>query len=440
MSKKVFVKSFGCQMNEYDSEKIKDILESKQNLSQTSSPESADLIVLNTCSVREKAEIKLFSDLGRYRKLKEANPHIKIAVGGCVASQEGDEIIRRAPYVDAVFGPQTLHRLPELINLREVTGKPQIDISFPEIEKFDSLPTSKSKNPSAMVSIMEGCSKYCSFCVVPYTRGEEISRPLQDIITEIVQLTLQGASEIILLGQNVNGYRGAMSNGRIADFASLIEYISEIDEVKRIRFTTSHPNEMTDHLIDCFGNIKKLAHHLHLPIQSGSDKVLMAMKRNYTTLEYKSIIKKLRRKLPNVSLTTDIIIGFPTETTNDFNLTKKLFAELEFDYSFSFIYSKRPGTPAAYLKDETSDEVKIDRLHEIQSLNIKQGEYQTQKMIGTNQRVLIDHYSKKKPGILLGKTDNNRIIEFKESTELLNKFVNVKVSKILGKTLIGELI
>ena len=440
MSKKVFVKSFGCQMNEYDSEKIEDILGSKKNLSQTDSPEDADLIVLNTCSVREKAEVKLFSDLGRYRKLKETKPHIQIAVGGCVASQEGEEIIKRAPYVDAVFGPQTLHRLPELINLREVTGKPQIDISFPEIEKFDNLPTSKSKNPSAMVSIMEGCSKYCSFCVVPYTRGEEISRPLDDIIAEIIQLTLQGASEIILLGQNVNGYRGLMSNGKIANFASLIEYISEIEEVKRIRFTTSHPNEMNDHLIDCFGNIKKLANHLHLPIQSGSDKVLMAMKRNYTTLEYKSIIKKLRKKLPNVSLTTDLIIGFPTETTNDFNLTKKLFTELDFDYSFSFIYSKRPGTPAAYLKDETTNEEKLERLHEIQSVNIIQGEHYTKKMIGTTQRVLIDHFSKKKAGVLLGKTDNNRIIEFKESKGLLNKFVNVKVMKILGKSLVGELV
>ena len=440
MSKKVFVKSFGCQMNEYDSEKIEDILASKNNLSRTNSPEDADLIVLNTCSVREKAEDKLFSDLGRYRKLKETKPHIQIAVGGCVASQEGEEIIKRAPYVDAVFGPQTLHRLPELINLREVTGKPQIDISFPEIEKFDNLPTSKSKNPSAMVSIMEGCSKYCSFCVVPYTRGEEISRPLDDIITEIIQLTLQGASEIILLGQNVNGYRGQMSNGKIANFASLIEYISEIEEVKRIRFTTSHPNEMNDHLIDCFGNIKKLANHLHLPVQSGSDKVLMAMKRNYTILEYKSIIKKLRKKLPYISLTTDLIIGFPTETTSDFNLTKKLFTELDFDYSFSFIYSKRPGTPAAYLKDETTDEEKLERLHEIQSFNIKQGAYHTNKMIGTTHRVLIDHFSKKKSGILIGKTDNNRIIEFKESKDLLNKFVNVKVMKIIGKSLVGELI
>ena len=355
MSKKVFVKSFGCQMNEYDSEKIEDILASKNNLSRTNSPEDADLIVLNTCSVREKAEDKLFSDLGRYRKLKETKPHIQIAVGGCVASQEGEEIIKRAPYVDAVFGPQTLHRLPELINLREVTGKPQIDISFPEIEKFDNLPTSKSKNPSAMVSIMEGCSKYCSFCVVPYTRGEEISRPLDDIITEIIQLTMQGASEIILLGQNVNGYRGLLNNGKIANFASLIEYISEIEEVKRIRFTTSHPNEMNDHLIDCFGNIKKLANHLHLPVQSGSDKVLMAMKRNYTTLEYKSIIKKLRKKLPNISLTTDLIIGFPTETTSDFNLTKKLFTELDFDYSFSFIYSKRPGTCLLYTSDAADE-------------------------------------------------------------------------------------
>jgi len=437
---KLHIRTFGCQMNEYDSNKMSDVLNASHGLNLTEDISEADVLLINTCSIREKAEDKLFHQLGRWRKLKEKNPNLVIGVGGCVASQEGDLILKRAPYVDMIFGPQTLHRLPNMLNDALNQHEISIDISFPEIEKFDHLPEPHSNGASAFVSIMEGCSKYCTFCVVPYTRGEEISRPLDDIITEIIQLTLQGASEIILLGQNVNGYRGLMSNGKIANFASLIEYISEIEEVKRIRFTTSHPNEMNDHLIDCFGNIKKLANHLHLPIQSGSDKVLMAMKRNYTTLEYKSIIKKLRKKLPNVSLTTDLIIGFPTETTNDFNLTKKLFIELDFDYSFSFIYSKRPGTPAAYLKDETTNEEKLERLHEIQSINVTQGESYTKKMIGTTQRVLIDHFSKKKPGVLLGKTDNNRIIEFKESKDLLNKFVNVKVMEILGKSLVGELV
>jgi len=319
MDKKVFIKTFGCQMNEYDSEKINDVLASKNKLARTTEQKDADLIVLNTCSIREKAEVKVYSDLGRIRKLKEANPNLRIAVGGCVASQEGANIIKKAPYVDIVFGPQTLHRLPDLLKAREENGKPQIDISFPEIEKFDRLPTSSSIGPSGMVSIMEGCSKYCSFCVVPYTRGEEVSRPLNDVLKEIIT---KGVSEITLLGQNVNAYRGLMDNGEVADFATLIEYVSEISEIKRIRFSTSHPNEMNDALIDCFSNIDKLAKMIHLPIQAGSDTVLSAMKRNYTTLEYKSIIRKLRKKCPEISITSDFIVGFPTETLKDFNATK----------------------------------------------------------------------------------------------------------------------
>ena len=440
MNKKLFIKTFGCQMNQYDSDKINDVLDNQVSHEKTDNPAQADLIVLNTCSIREKAEVKVFSDLGRYRLLKKDNPNLRIAVGGCVASQEGDAIIKKAPYVDVVFGPQTLHRLPDLLNARESLNKPQIDITFPEIEKFDHLPAPKFKGASAMISIMEGCSKYCSFCVVPFTRGEEVSRPLDDILTEIIQLTLKGVSEITLLGQNVNAYRGYMANGSIADFAMLIEYISEIDDIKRIHFSTSHPNEMTDELIDCFSNIKKLAKTIHLPIQSGSDKILADMKRNYTTLEYKSIIRRLRKKLPDISVTSDFIIGFPSETKKDFDLTKKLMIDLEFDYSFSFIYSPRPGTPAAYIKDETMNEVKLERLHEIQEINSKQGALFTQKMIGSTQRVLIDHEAKRKKNTLLGKTDNNRIVEFKKNNSLLDKFVNVRIEKISDKNLIGTII
>lgn len=440
MTKKVFIKTFGCQMNEYDSEKIGDILSNSNFDEQTDHPDEADLIVLNTCSIREKAEDKVFSDLGRFRILKEKNPNLRIAVGGCVASQEGKTIIKKAPYVDVVFGPQTLHKLLKLLDARENLKGSQVDISFPEIEKFDHLPIPKITGPSGMVSIMEGCSKYCSFCVVPYTRGEEVSRPLDDILAEIIQLTLNGVSEITLLGQNVNAYRGIMKNGTIADFAMLIEYVSEVEEIKRIRFSTSHPNEMSDELIDCFSNIKKLAKMIHLPIQSGSDRVLAAMKRNYTTLEYKSIIRKLRQKLPDISITSDFIIGFPTETLEDFNLTKKLMSDLEFDYSFSFIYSPRPGTPASYLKDETPHEIKLERLHEIQKLNVKQGTLFTNQMIGSTQRALIDHESKKRPGILLGKTDNNRIVEFKNGEALINQFVQIKITEILNKNLIGTII
>jgi len=434
MEKKVFIKTFGCQMNEYDSEKINDVLADKNKLIQTEEQKDADLIVLNTCSIREKAEVKVYSDLGRMRKLKEANPSLRIAVGGCVASQEGANIIKKAPYVDIVFGPQTLHRLPDLLKAREEKGKPQIDISFPEIEKFDRLPLSSSTDPSAMVSIMEGCSKYCSFCVVPYTRGEEVSRPMNDILKEIIT---KGVNEITLLGQNVNAYRGLMDNGEIADFATLIEYVSEINEIKRIRFSTSHPNEMNDALIDCFSNVDKLAKMIHLPIQAGSDRVLSAMKRNYTTLEYKSIIRKLRKKCPDISITSDFIVGFPTETLKDFNSTKSLMKELEFDYSYSFIYSSRPGTPASYLEDLTSYEDKLERLHELQIENISQGEIFTKKMLGTTQRILIDSISKRKSGVFLGKTDNNRIVEVQGDKSLLNRFIKVKIDKILDKNIQG---
>ena len=437
MGKKVFIKTFGCQMNEYDSEKINDVLASKNKLAQTVEQKDADLIVLNTCSIREKAEVKVYSDLGRIRKLKEANPNLRIAVGGCVASQEGANIIKKAPYVDIVFGPQTLHRLPDLLKAREEYGKPQIDISFPEIEKFDRLTTSRSTDASAMVSIMEGCSKYCSFCVVPYTRGEEVSRPLNDIIREIIT---KEVSEITLLGQNVNAYRGVMENGGVADFATLIEYVSEISEIKRIRFSTSHPNEMNDALIDCFKNVDKLAKMIHLPIQAGSDRVLSAMKRNYTTLEYKSIIRKLRKQCPDISVTSDFIVGFPTETLKDFNSTKLLMKELEFDYSYSFIYSPRPGTPAAYLDDLTPHEEKLKRLHDLQTENISQGKIITNKMLGSTQRLLIDSMSKRKSGVFLGKTDNNRVVEIEGDQSLLNQFVKVKIDKILDKNIQGIIV
>jgi|TARA_B110000259_G_scaffold115439_1_gene131481 tRNA-2-methylthio-N6-dimethylallyladenosine synthase len=422
-------------MNEYDSEKIGGVLSKKSQLTETSAPEDADLIILNTCSIREKAEVKVFSDLGRFRELKEKKPGLRIAVGGCVASQEGENIIKRAPYVDLVFGPQSLHRVSELLNKREISGKPQIDITFPEIEKFDYLPIINKNRVSASISIMEGCSKYCSFCVVPYTRGEEVSRPLEGILNEIVRLTFNGVSEITLLGQNVNAYRGIMDNGDIADFSLLLEYVAEIKEIKRIRFTTNHPNEMTDSLINCFSSIDKLAKTIHLPIQSGSDRVLSAMKRNYTTLEYKSIIRKIRKVCPSISLTSDFIIGFPNETDNEFESTIKIMKDLEFDYSFSFLYSPRPGTPASYIEDIIPIEIKQQRLDELQKINVSQGKAYTKSMQGTNQRVLFDHYSKKNKSVLLGKTDNNRIVEARSDSGLLNKFVNIKVAKTDTKNL-----
>ena len=440
MTKQLFINTFGCQMNEYDSEKIVDVLREDGEISLTESPDNADIIILNTCSIRERAEVKVYSDLGRYRALKEANPNIRIGVGGCVASQEGENIIKRAPYVDLVFGPQTLHRLPTLLKKRDALGVPQIDITFPEIEKFDRLPVSNFKGPSASVSIMEGCSKYCSFCVVPYTRGEEISRPLDDVLNEIIELTMLGVQEIILLGQNVNAYRGFSKHDGVCDFATLLEYVAEIGEVKRIRFTTSHPNEMTEELIACFGKIDKLSKQFHLPIQSGSDRVLSAMKRNYTVLEYKSIIKKLKKVCPDISLTSDFIIGFPNETVEEFNQTKKIMEEINFDYSFSFLYSPRPGTPASFIKDNISKLEKEQRLREFQDINITQGKEHTLKMIGTTQRILIDRISKRKQGVLLGKTDNNRVIEIIGSSNLLNQFVNVKIQAITEKNLEGIIV
>ena len=437
MKKQLFIKTFGCQMNEYDSEKIVDVIDSSEPVSLTNSPDNADLIILNTCSIREKAEVKVYSDLGRYRKLKESNPNIRIAVGGCVASQEGENIIKKAPYVDLVFGPQTLHRLPTLLREREVKGKPQIDINFPEIEKFDHLPVSQFKGPSATVSIMEGCSKYCSFCVVPYTRGEEISRPLNDVLREIIELTQLGVKEIVLLGQNVNAYRGLMNNESICDFSMLLEFVAEIEEIERIRFTTSHPNEMTDELIACFKNIDKLSKQFHLPIQSGSDRVLSSMKRNYTVLEYKSIIRKLKRACPEISITSDFIIGFPNETNDEFEQTKKLMKEINFDYSFSFLYSPRPGTPAAFIKDNILKAEKERRLKEFQEINVKQGKFHTLKMVGTTQIILIDQQSKRKKGTYLGKTDNNRVVEIHGGPELLNKFLSIKITGITEKNLEG---
>ena len=437
MKKQLFIKTFGCQMNEYDTEKIVDVIDNNQSISLVDSPETADLIILNTCSIREKAEVKVYSDLGRYRKLKENNPNIRIAVGGCVASQEGENIIKKAPYVDLVFGPQTLHRLPTLLKQREEEGTPQIDINFPEIEKFDHLPVSKFKGPSATVSIMEGCSKYCSFCVVPYTRGEEISRPLNDILKEIIELTQTGVKEIVLLGQNVNAYRGLISNETICDFSMLLEYIAEIEEIQRIRFTTSHPNEMTEDLIACFNKIDKLSKQFHLPIQSGSDRVLSSMKRNYTVLEYKSIIRKLKKACPDISITSDFIIGFPNETKDEFEQTKKLMKEINFDYSFSFLYSPRPGTPAAFIKDNIAQQEKERRLKEFQKINVTQGKVHTLKMIGTTQRILIDQPSKRKEGVYLGKTDNNRVVEIQGGPELLNKFVTINITNITEKNLEG---
>ncbi len=437
MKKQLFIKTFGCQMNEYDTEKIVDVMDNNEPVSLVDSPETADLIILNTCSIREKAEVKVYSDLGRYRKLKENNPNIRIAVGGCVASQEGENIIKKAPYVDLVFGPQTLHRLPTLLRQREAEGTPQIDINFPEIEKFDHLPVSKFKGPSATVSIMEGCSKYCSFCVVPYTRGEEISRPLNDILKEIIELTQIGVKEIVLLGQNVNAYRGLISNESICDFSMLLEYVAEIEEIQRIRFTTSHPNEMTEDLIACFNKIDKLSKQFHLPIQSGSDRVLSSMKRNYTVLEYKSIIRKLKKACPDISITSDFIIGFPNETKDEFEQTKKLMKEINFDYSFSFLYSPRPGTPAAFIKDNITQQEKERRLKEFQKINVMQGKIHTLKMIGTTQRILIDQPSKRKEGVYLGKTDNNRVVEIQGGPELLNKFVTIKITNITEKNLEG---
>jgi tRNA-2-methylthio-N6-dimethylallyladenosine synthase len=445
MAKKLFIRTFGCQMNEYDSDKMADVLASSDGVVKTDNPEEADIILFNTCSVREKAQEKVFHDLGRIRHLKQLNPDLVIGVGGCVASQEGAAIVARAPYVDVVFGPQTLHRLPQLIAERRAKGKPAVDISFPEIEKFDALPPAKVDGATAFVSVMEGCSKFCTFCIVPYTRGEEVSRPFDDVLTEVAGLADQGVKEITLLGQNVNAYRGAMTGSEeIADLAMLIEYIAEMPGVERIRYTTSHPREMTQRLIDTYARVPKLVSHLHLPVQSGSDRILAAMKRNYTTLEYKSIIRKLRAARPDLSLSTDFIIGFPGETEEDYEKTMKLIDEVGFDASFSFLYSSRPGTPAAELADDTPAETKTARLMRLQKRIEEQAAAISTAMVGNVQRVLVEGLSKKNTEELAGRTDNNRIVNFAggsiNSARLINSFVDVRITAALPHSLRGEIV
>ena len=449
---KLYIKTFGCQMNEYDSDKMADVLYASHGLTKTTDVLEADVILFNTCSVREKAQEKVFSDLGRARELKLLNPDLLIGVGGCVASQEGAAIIARAPYVDLVFGPQTLHRLPELIARRKSTGKPQVDISFPEIEKFDHLPPAKVEGVSAFVSIMEGCSKYCAFCVVPYTRGAEVSRRFEDVLTEIAGLAEQGVREVTLLGQNVNAYRGRTADGaqakgepETADFAMLLEYVAEIPAIDRIRYTTSHPKEMTQRLIDAYAKIPKLVSHLHLPVQSGSDRVLAAMKRGYTTLEFKSIIRKLRAVRPDISLSSDFIVGFPGETEADFEATMELIEEMNIDGAFSFVYSRRPGTPAADLIDDTRQEVKLARLRRLQAQTARQAAAISAGMVGTVQRVLVDGHAKKNVSELSGRTENNRVVNFPaqaaaSAARLIGQFVDLSITAALPHSLRGEVV
>ncbi|WP_414648449.1 tRNA (N6-isopentenyl adenosine(37)-C2)-methylthiotransferase MiaB [Chitinimonas sp.] len=440
MSKKVFIKTFGCQMNEYDSDKMVDVLNAAEGLTKTDNPEEADVILFNTCSVREKAQEKVFSDLGRVRELKLLNPNLVIGVGGCVASQEGEAIVKRAPYVDVVFGPQTLHRLPELIAQKRATGSSQVDISFPEIEKFDHLPPARVEGGSAFVSIMEGCSKFCSFCVVPYTRGQEVSRPFEDVLVEIAGLAQQGVKEVTLLGQNVNAYLGKMEDGEIADFALLLEYVHEIPGIERIRYTTSHPKEMTQRLIDCYKTLPKLVSHLHLPVQAGSDRTLVNMKRGYTTLEFKAIVRKLREARPDICLSSDFIVGFPGETDEDFERTMKLIEDVRFDASFSFIYSRRPGTPAADLPDDVSHEDKVKRLMRLQARIEEFAQEENRRMVGTVQRVLVEGKARKDERELAGRTDNNRIVNFVGNDRLLNQFVEVLITEAMPHSLRGEIV
>ncbi len=438
--KKVFIRTFGCQMNEYDSEKMLSVLAEGDELIQTAHAEEADIILFNTCSVREKAQEKVFSDLGRVRPLKEKNPNLIIGVGGCVASQEGDAIVKRAPFVDVVFGPQTLHRLPKMIEEKQETGKSQVDISFPEIEKFDHLPPARVEGGSAFVSIMEGCSKYCSFCVVPYTRGEEFSRPLEDVLTEIAHLAQQGVKEVNLLGQNVNAYRGMMADGEVCDFAMLLRIVHEIPGIERLRFTTSHPREFSDRIIECYRDLPKLVSHLHLPIQSGSDRVLSAMKRGYTALEYKSIIRKLRAIRPDLCLSSDFIVGFPGETAQEFEQTLKLVQDIAFDLSFVFIYSPRPGTPAANLPDETPHEEKVRRLETLNEIIEAETARINQSMLGTIQRCLVEGVSKKDPDQLQARTANNRVVNFTGHPRLINQMVDIEIKEAFTFSLRGEIV
>ncbi len=438
--KKLFIKTFGCQMNEYDSDKMADVLHAFEGYEKTDKAEDADVVLLNTCSVREKAQEKVFSDLGRLRELKLAKPDMLIGVGGCVASQEGDVIVKRAPYVDLVFGPQTLHRLPQMITAQRKSGASQVDISFPENEKFDDLPPARVDGVTAFVSIMEGCSKYCSFCVVPYTRGEEISRPFDDVLKDIRELVAKGVKEVTLLGQNVNAYIGQMADGEDADFALLLSAIHAIPEIARIRYTTSHPLEFTQRLIDAYGKLPKLVSQLHLPVQSGSDRVLAAMKRNYTAMEYKSIIRRLRAVRPDITISSDFIVGFPGETEEDFEKTMKLVEDIRFDISFSFLYSRRPGTPAASLTDDTPYDVKLKRLQRLQRVLEDQGTAISKAMVGSTQRVLVEGVSRKDENELMGRTDNNRVINFPGAKRLIGTFVEMKVTEAMHYTLRGEVV
>ena len=435
---KLYLRTFGCQMNEYDSDKIADVLRAAADLQPTERPEDADVIVFNTCSVREKAQEKLFADLGRVKHLKRAKPGLMIAVGGCVASQEGPAIVERAPYVDVVFGPQTLHRLPALLERRRSTGRPQVDISFPEIEKFDHLPPARVEGAAAFVSIMEGCSKYCSFCVVPYTRGEEVSRPFDDVIAEIAHLAAQGVKEVTLLGQNVNAWRGAI-DGAQSDFAELLYYLCELP-LERIRYTTSHPREFTQRLIDAHAELPRLAPHVHLPVQSGSDRVLAAMKRGYTALEYRSIARRLQQARAGISLSSDFIVGFPGETDGDFEATLKLAGDIGFDASFSFLYSPRPGTPAAELPDPTPQDVKLERLQRLQAQLQAQSRSISERMVGSVERVLVEGPSKKNSAELAGRTGNNRVVNFSGARDLVHTFVEIKITSALPHSLRGELL
>jgi tRNA-2-methylthio-N6-dimethylallyladenosine synthase len=443
MTQKVFIRTFGCQMNEYDSDKMADLLGTTEGIVKTENVEEADIILFNTCSVREKPQEKVFHDLGRVRKLKERNPTLIIGVGGCVASQEGAAIIERAPYVDLVFGPQTLHRLPELIAARRSSGKAQVDVSFPEIEKFDTLPAARIEGEagtSAFVSIMEGCSKFCTFCIVPYTRGEEVSRPLDDVLNEVSALLAQGVREVTLLGQNVNAYRGLTAEGDTVDLAFLIETLATLPQIERIRYTTSHPREMTQRLIDVYATTPKLVSHLHLPVQAGSDRVLAAMKRGYTVLEYKSLIRKLRTARPEISLSSDFIVGFPGETAEDFEKTMQLIEEIGFDTSFSFLFSPRPGTPAAEMCDDTPQELKSQRLSRLQKRIEEQAFAISQAMVGTVQRVLVEGRAKKDAHELAGRTANNRVVNFKGSARQIGQFIDVTITAALPHSLRGEVV
>jgi tRNA-2-methylthio-N6-dimethylallyladenosine synthase len=439
-TKKVFIRTFGCQMNEYDSDKMADVLNAAEGFEKTADPAEADLILFNTCSVREKAQEKVFADLGRVKSLKRARPGVLIGVGGCVASQEGEEIVKRAPYVDLVFGPQTLHRLPELLRERRVTGKPQVDISFPAIEKFDNLPPARVEGAGAFVSIMEGCSKYCTFCVVPYTRGEEVSRPLDDVLKEVRHLAASGVKEVTLLGQNVNAYVGDTADGTPADFALLLVHVARVEGIERIRYTTSHPLEFTQRLIDAYTRIPKLVSQVHLPVQSGSDRVLAAMKRNYTAMEYRSIVRRLRAARPDVSISSDFIVGFPGETDADFEQTMKLVDDVGFDGSFSFIYSARPGTPAANLPDPTPHAVKLERLQRLQKRLQEIAFEYSGRMVGSRQRVLVEGVSKKDASELAGRSENNRVVNFAGPSRLVGHFVDLEITEALPHSLRGRVV